>query len=83
MFVHEYSDKRFATYEECAEDLLPEIDEDDIADELDLHKAEIIGTFLRRKNDEEFIAWLQEKVDGGIAALQEAFITEYEDEEVD
>lgn len=83
MFVHEYSDKHFATYEECADDLLTEIDEEDIANELDLSVEEIIAVFLRNKNNVDFSVWLQEKIDCGIAAVQEALITEYEDEEVD
>jgi hypothetical protein len=83
MFVHEYSDEHFATYEECAEDLLSEIDEEDIANELDLSVEEIIAVFLRNKNNVDFSVWFQEKIDSGIAAVQEALITEYEDEEVD
>ena len=46
MFVHEYSDKEFATYEECREDLLPEIDEEDISHHLDLTVPEIVWKFL-------------------------------------
>lgn len=83
MFVHEYSDKYFATYEECAEDLLSEIDEEDIVNELDLSVEEIIAVFLRNKNNVDFSVWFQEKIDCGIAAVQEALITEYEDEEAD
>ena len=30
MFVHEYSDKYFETYEECRDDLISEINSDDI-----------------------------------------------------
>ena len=46
MFVHEYSDKQFKTYEECADELLPEIDEDDIADEMGLGVPEIVALLL-------------------------------------
>lgn len=83
MFTHEYTDERFNTYEECADDLLTEIDEEDIANELDLSVAEIIAVFLRNKNNADFSVWFQDKIDCGIAAIQEALITEYEEEEVD
>lgn len=83
MFVHEYSDKYFATYEECADDLLTEIDVEDIVNELDLSVEEIITVFLRNKNNVDFLVWLQEKIDCGIAAVQEALITEYEEGEVE
>ena len=83
MFTHEYTDKYFETFEECADDLLPEIDEEDIANELDLSIPEIIRVFLRNKNNVDFAVWFQEKIDTGILAVQEALIVEYEEEEVD
>lgn len=83
MFVHIYSDEEFKTYEECANDLLPEIDEDDITDELGLGIPEIIAHFLHpAQYDQPFNKWFQEQIDDAIDCLLDAFITEYEDEEV-
>ena len=83
MFVHEYSDKHFATYEECADSLREEIDVDDIRDEMDLGTSEILSRFLRRKTDQVFIEWFQEEIFAAEQAAVDALITEYEDEEVD
>lgn len=83
MFVHEYSDERFATYEECADSLRAEIDIDGIRDEMDLGLTEILSRFLRRKTDQEFIEWFQEEIFAAEQAAIDAFITEYEDGEVD
>lgn len=83
MFVHEYSDEKFATYEECADSLREEINVNDIRDEMDLGLTEILSRFLRRKTDQEFIEWFQEKIFAAEQATIDALITEYEDEEVD
>ena len=52
MFVHEYSDKEFATYEECREDLLPEIDEDRLTEllhgDFSAHEVHRAPYFLRK-----------------------------------
>ena len=82
MFVHEYSDKEFATYEECADDLLPEIDEEDIAHHLDLTVPDIVGKFLR-KSEDEFMNWFAELVQIAQQCAVEELITEYEEGEVE
>lgn len=83
MFVHEYSDEEFATYEDCADSLREEINIEDIYGELDLRMIEILSRFLRRKSDQEFIDWFQEEIFAAEQAAIDALITEYEDEEVD
>lgn len=82
MFVHEYSDKQFKTYEECADELLPEIDEDDIADEMGLGVPEIVARFLyATQYGQPFDEWFQEQIDSAVTCVIDALITEYEDEE--
>ena len=48
MYTHEYSDKKFDSYEACRDDLMENIDEEDIARHLDLTVPEIISAFLRK-----------------------------------
>ena len=82
MFVHEYSDKHFATYEECVEDLSPEIEIEDIAQHIDLTVSEILYEFSKR-HPEDFIEWLQEKMESAHSYALDELITEYEEGEVD
>ena len=82
MFVHEYSDKEFVTYEECREDLLPEIDEEDISHHLDLTVPEIVWKFLRYSED-DFINWFAETIANAEENAIEELITEYEEGEVE
>ena len=82
MFVHEYSDKYFATYEECAEDLSSEIEIEDIAEHIDLTVIEILYEFSKREA-KDFIEWLQEKMDSAHSYALDELITEYEEGEVD
>lgn len=82
MFVHEYSDKEFATYEECREDLLSEIDEEDIFYHLDLTVPEIVGKFLRY-SENDFIKWFSEEIAEAEERAIEDLITEYEEGEVE
>ena len=82
MFVHEYSSKQFKTYEECADELLSEIDEDDIADEMGLGVPEIVARFLyATQYGQPFDEWFQEQIDSAITCVIEGLITEYDDEE--
>ena len=82
MYTHEYSNKQFKTYEECADELLPEIDEDDIADEMGLGVPEIISRFLHSAQyGQPFNEWFQEQIDSAITCVIDGLITEYEDEE--
>ena len=73
-FVHEYNDKEFETYEECREDLMNELEEEDISDHFDFTKPEILCKFLRRKSNE---------VDNAIELSLAELITEYEEGEVE
>lgn len=82
MFVHEYSNKQFKTYEKCADELLPEIDEDDIADEMGLGVPEIVSRFLySAQYGQPFDEWFREHIDSAITCVIDGLITEYEDEE--
>lgn len=81
-FVHEYSDKQFETYEECRDDLLIELEEEDIANHFDFTKPEILHKFLQRKTNEDFIQWLSIEVDNAVEFALAELITEYEEGEV-
>lgn len=81
-YVHEYSEKEFETYEECREDLLGCLEEQDIVEKLDLSLEEIISRFGRRANNQIFIDWLDDKILEAEEMAIEDLITVYEDEEV-
>ena len=83
MFVHEYSDKYFDSYEDCRDDLMSEIDSDDIIEHLEVSIGDITSHFLRRTSDKEFSIWLTEQIDIAYERAIEDLITEYEEGEVD
>lgn len=83
MFVHEYSDEYFDSYEECRNDLIPEIDSDDIIEHLEISISDIISHFRRRTSDKKFNAWLDEQIDIAYERAIEDLITEYEEGEVE
>lgn len=83
MFVHEYSDKYFETYEECRDDLISEINSDDIMEHFEHSTYDMISRFLRRKDDKEFLDWLDEEINGAFEKTIDELITEYEEGEVD
>ena len=83
MFVHEYSDEQFDSYEECRDDLMSEIDSDDIIEHLEVLMGNIISHFLCRTSDKEFNTWLSEQIDIAYERAIEDLITEYEEGEVD
>lgn len=83
MFVHEYSDEEFATYEDCRDDLMSEIDSDDIIEHMEVSISEITSHFLRRTSDKEFSTWLDEQINIAYERAIEDLITEYEEGEVD
>lgn len=83
MFVHEYSDEEFDTYEECRDDLMSEIDSDDIIEHLEVSISDITSHFLRRASDKEFNTWLSGQIDIAYERAIEDLITEYEEGEVD
>ena len=43
----------------------------------------MISRFLRRKDDKEFLDWLDEEINGAFEKTIDELITEYEEEEVD
>lgn len=81
MYTHEYSDKEFDSYETCRDDFLENIDEDDIAQYLDLTVPKIISAFLRNKNSVDFSVWFQEKIDEAIAYAENDLIFEHDEED--
>lgn len=83
MFVHEYNDEEFESYEECREDLLGSLEEQDIVEKLDLSLEEIISRFERRTNDQNFINWLSDKIFEATENAIEELITEYEEGEAE
>ena len=83
MFVHEYSNKKFKTFDECVEDLREYIEEDDIVQNMDLTLTEVVSSFLRNRNNVDFSVWFQQKIDEATILTEDEFITEYEDEEED
>lgn len=82
-YVHEYNDEEFETYEECREDLLGCLDEQDIVSELDLSVEEIISHFWCRTNNQSFIDWLDDKIIEAKQSTIDNLITEYEEGEVE
>ena len=82
-FVHEYSDEQFKTYDECREDLMTVLEEEDISDYFDFTKPEILHKFLQRKSNEDFIQWLSIEIDNAVEFTLAELITEYEEGEVE
>ena len=83
MFVHEYSDKEFESYEDCREDLQGQINSDDIVQHFEYSTRTLISKFLNRRNDKEFLQWLEQEIDEAYERTLDELITEYEEEEVD
>lgn len=81
MYTHEYSVKEFDSYEACRDDLMENIDEEDIGQHIGLTVPDIIGAFLRNKNNEDFSVWFQEQIDEAIHYLEEEFIFELDEED--
>ena len=83
MFVHEYSEEEFESYEECREDLQGQIDSDDILQHFEYPMSTLIFKFLNRRNDQEFLQWLAQEVDEAYERTLDELITEYEEGEVE
>ena len=81
MYTHEYSDKKFDSYEACRDDLMENIDEEDIARHLDLTVPEIISAFLCNRNNVDFSVWFQEKIDEAIHYVEDELIFEHDEED--
>lgn len=81
MYTHEYSDKKFDSYEACHDDLMENIDEEDIAQHIDLTVPDIIRAFLRNKNNVDFSVWFQEKIDEAITYAENDLIFEHDEED--
>lgn len=82
MFVHEYNrGKDFFSYEECREDLFTHVDAEDYAEHSEYTLEEVIGKFLSRKNDKEFLEWFEGFLADTEIYIENDLITEYEEEE--
>lgn len=78
-YMHEYSQEKFETIEDCREDLLDFVDVEEIADKLDesLTIEKILNNFLRM-DKEEFHSWFLEQYWDALAEIQEELISEIE-----
>ena len=84
-YIHEYSQEKFETIEDCRDDLLDFVDVTEIADKLDesLTIEKILDNFLRM-DKEEFHSWFLEQYWDALVEIQEELISEIEvDEEED
>ena len=84
-YMHEYSQEKFETIEDCREDLLDFVDVEEIANKLDesLTIEKILNNFLRM-DKEEFHSWFLEQYWDALIEIQEELISEIEvDEEED
>lgn len=81
-YMHEYSQEKFETIEDCREDLLDFVDVGEIADKLDesLTIEKILNNFLRM-DKEEFHSWFLEQYWDALAEIQEELIGEIEIDE--
>lgn len=84
-YMHEYSQEKFETIEDCRDDLLNFVDVVEVADKLDesLTIEKILNNFLKM-DKEEFHSWFLEQYWDALAEIQEELIGEIEvDEEED
>ena len=81
-YMHEYSQEKFKTIEDCREDLLDFVDVAEIADKLDesLTIEKILNNFLRM-DKEDFHSWFLEQYWDALAEIQEELISEIETDE--
>ena len=81
-YIHEYSQEKFETIEDCRDDLLDFVDVTEIADKLDesLTIEKILNNFLRM-DKEEFHSWFLEQYWDALVEIQEELISEIETNE--
>lgn len=81
-YMHEYSQEKFETIEDCREDLLDFVDVTEIADKLDesLTIEKILNNFLRM-DKEEFHSWFLKQYWDALAEIQDELISEIETDE--
>jgi hypothetical protein len=82
MFVHEYSDKEFESYEDCRDDLMGQIDSNDIVQHFEYSTSTLIFKFLNRKSDQDFLQWLEQEIEEAYERTLDELITEYEEGDV-
>ena len=81
-YIHEYSQEKFETIEDCRDDLLDFVDVEEIADKLDesLTIEKILNNFLKM-DKEEFHSWFLEQYWDALVEIQEELISEIETDE--
>lgn len=81
-YMHEYSQEKFKTIEDCREDLLDFVDVAEVADKLEesLTIEKILNNFLRM-DKEEFYSWFLEQYFDALTEIQKELIGEIEIDE--
>lgn len=78
-YTHEYSHEIFNTFEECENDLMQTIDIVEYAERIDSY--EILKKFFRRKSDEAFLSWFENRLFEIEEYLKNDLIYEHEEDE--
>lgn len=81
-YMHEYSQEKFETIEDCRDDLLNFVDVIEVADKLEesLTIEKILNNFLRM-DKEEFHSWFLEQYFDALTEIQKELIGEIEIDE--
>lgn len=79
MFIHDFSNETFDTYEDASDDLRACLDIDEYAERLDAY--EVCRQYFRRKSDESFCAWLEEHICDIDCEIEREYINEYDDDD--
>lgn len=77
-YTHEYSNEIFDTLEECETDLEETIDADEYAWRISID--ELVRKYFRRKSNEEFCNWLDDKICEIDEEIKNDLIFEHEEE---
>lgn len=76
MYTHEYTGKRFKTYDECSDDFRENMELTDITDFLEICLEDVISHFLKRRNTTDFDVWFEEKIYEAIQSAEDELIFE-------
>lgn len=81
-YMHEYSQEKFETIEDCRDDLLNFVDVIEVSDKLEesLTIEKILNNFLRM-DKEEFYSWFLEQYFDALTEIQKELIGEIEIDE--
>lgn len=81
MYTHEYTDKKFESYDECSDDFRENIETEDIVEHMEITFEDVIRHFLKRRNSTDFDVWLEEEIYEAIQAAENELIYEYDEDE--